>query len=275
MNFINFVFLIDEYKLGGLIMVSNYTISGMVISILISVLFPIGLLIYFRKKYIISYKVVGVGVLTWIVFSQILEKIMHVIVLRTTNIMAFPLIFTIYGALAAGIFEEVGRYISYKIFLKGKTEWKDGIAFGIGHGGIEAIFIGLISTLQYIVFSVMINSGTFATLSSKIPASSLSQIKSSLLQGTLMTASIGGIERVFAIILQIFFSLVVLYGVKHNKKVYLLIAILAHTFMDVFAGLYQVHVITNIFIVEAIVMSFAVVAIILIKKFKSQFSKIY
>jgi len=255
-------------------MVSNFTIVGMAISLLISIGVPIGLLIYFRKKYHISFKVVIVGVLTWIIFSQILEKLLHITVLKTTHIMAYPLIFSIYGALAAGIFEEVGRYTSYKLFLKGKTEWKDGIAFGIGHGGIEAIFIGLMSNVQNIVFAIMINGGTLEQLRGKLPSATLVQLKSSLLQITPITATLPGVERIFAIIVHIFCSLLVLYGVKHNKKVYLFLAILVHAFIDFVPALYQTHVITNIFIAEALVMICALVALILIKKFKSQFTTI-
>ena len=81
-------------------MVNKITILGMIIAIFISIGFSIVLLIYFRKKYLIFFKVVIVRVLTWIIFSQVLEKIMHVTVLKTTKIIAYPLIFAIYGALA-------------------------------------------------------------------------------------------------------------------------------------------------------------------------------
>ena len=252
-------------------MVSNSTIFGMVIALLVSVGFPIGLMIYFRKKYAISIKAVVIGGLTWIVFSQILEKILHVIVLKTTQIMTFPIVFVLYGALAAGVFEEVGRYIFYKIFLKGKTEWKDGVAFGIGHGGIEAIFLGLILNIQYISFATMINLGTFVQLSGQLPAEAMDQLKASLLQMTPFTATLGGIERIFAIIGQICLSLIVLYGIKNNKKIYLLLAILAHAFIDILPGLYQVKIITNLFMVEVVLMAVAIVAFVLIKRFKSQF----
>lgn len=100
----------------------------------------------------------------------------------------------------------------------------------------------------------MINLDTFEKLSGKLPAATLIQLKTRLLQATAITAILGGVERIFAIILHIFFSLLVLYGVKNNKKIYLSLAILAHSFVDFFPGLYQMHVITNILVVEALVM---------------------
>ena len=254
-------------------MVSNAAIFSMAIAIIISVGTPIGLLIYFRKKYRISYKAVIVGSLTWIIFSQVLEKLLHLAVLNSTQILAYPLIFAMYGALAAGVFEEVGRYIFYKLFLKGKTEWKDGVAFGIGHGGIEAIIIGLLMNLQLIVFALMINNGTFQLLRGKLPAAALEQLKSSVLLITPITATLGGFERLFAIVIQIFFSMLVLYGIKQNKKIYLLLAILAHTFVDISAGLYQAKIISNIYFIELSIMVMAVAAYLLIIKLKYLFIK--
>ena len=40
----------------------------------------------------------------------------------------------------AGLFEEVGRYLAFILILK-NLDWKNAVAFGIGHGGIEAILL--------------------------------------------------------------------------------------------------------------------------------------
>ena len=47
----------------------------------------------------------------------------------------------LYGGLMAGVFEETGRYVSFKWFLKKETRIQDGLSYGIGHGGIEAMLI--------------------------------------------------------------------------------------------------------------------------------------
>ena len=53
-----------------------------------------------------------------------------------------PYVFAIYGGLTAGIFEELGRFVAFFFLLKKYLDYKDGFAYGIGHGGIESILVG-------------------------------------------------------------------------------------------------------------------------------------
>ena len=50
-----------------------------------------------------------------------------------------------YGMLAvtAGLFEETARWIGFSLIRrkKGDLVWRDGLAFGLGHGGAEAVWI--------------------------------------------------------------------------------------------------------------------------------------
>ena len=157
-------------------MVSDNSILLMIISIIISLLIPIGLIVFFRKREKISMKPVFIGMLIFFVFTQILEKILHLIVIGN-NLISNAILFSIYGAFAAGIFEEVGRFIAFKTLLKENREWKDGIAYGLGHGGIEFILIGAIGMIQSLIFSFMINNGTFDTLiTSKLQGSQFEQL---------------------------------------------------------------------------------------------------
>lgn len=108
-------------------MVSNLSIVLLVFSAALSVAFPAILLIYYRKREKISFRPVIVGALIWFAFTQMLEKTLHIFVMNTM-LIKYPLLFSIYGALTAGIFEEVGRFTAFKIFLKNKREWKNGMA---------------------------------------------------------------------------------------------------------------------------------------------------
>lgn len=254
-------------------MVSNVSISYMVISIFFTLVVTLGTLTYFRKTEKISMKPVIFGALTFIVFSQVLEKLLHVFVINN-NLFSSPVAFSIYGALAAGIFEECGRFITFKTLLKKNHQWKDGIAFGIGQGGIEAIILGIISTVNYIVISTLINAGTFETsLGSSLPAESLSQLKA-LLTGPSSTFLVIGIERTFAFIMQIGLTMVVLHGIRSKKNIYLLLAILLHAVMDVPAALYQMKFITNLWIVEGMFFLYSLIALLYIVKSKNTFKRI-
>src|SRR5699024_7905221 len=120
--------------------------GGNIISINIKGIIAFGLLIFFLvfllKKYPKSCNPMLVGAWIFFVFAQVLEAILHQVVffvdIFTTNWLQNPLVYAIYASLAAGVFEEIGRFIGFRFLLKKFRSWKDGIAYGIGHGGIES-----------------------------------------------------------------------------------------------------------------------------------------
>lgn len=259
-------------------MVSNATIISIIISGILSILFPIIILVYLNKRYKISFKAVGVGALIFFVFVMILEKLMHQYFLMSNTAIAKalknPWLFATYGAFAAGIFEEVGRFVGYKFFLKGQTERKDGLAYGIGHGGIEAVLLGGIVAIQNLSFSMLLNKGTLeSSLGTSVPKATVLQIKNALISTPYYSFLLGGFERVFAFCIQILLSLVVLYGIKKKKYRFLLYAILIHAAIDFPACLFQKGMFTNTWILEGMYGVIAGVFLILIIKSKKYFEK--
>ncbi len=55
----------------------------------------------------------------------------------------------------SGLFEETARYIVLRWLAKGARRWQDGVMFGAGHGGIEAILIMGGATINGIVLLSM------------------------------------------------------------------------------------------------------------------------
>ncbi len=64
--------------------------------------------------------------------------------------MANFVLYCVFLAFTAGLFEETARWLGLKYGRRGKTGWVHGFAFGLGHGGIEAVgvaFQGLVPAL--------------------------------------------------------------------------------------------------------------------------------
>lgn len=178
-----------------------------------------------------------------------------------------PFVFAIYGGLTAGIFEELGRFVAFFFLLKKYLEYKDGFAYGIGHGGIESILIGGFSALQALIFANSINDGSFARLIEQKPE--LSILQNMLIQQPAYLYFLGSLERIMALVLQIAFTMLVLYAVKQKKYIFLVYAILFHAFVDFFAALYQTKTI-NIFVAEGITLLCTIGAVVLIRKMKEK-----
>lgn len=165
----------------------------------------------------------------------------------------------IFIAVSAGLFETVARYVGLKFLLKNKLNRINGVAYGIGHGGIEAILIVGLSYAANIVYSILINTG---------------QVSSAILPQLISTSPAlfltAGIERVFAMMFHIAAALLVAYGILYHKKIYIFASFLFHSILDCGAVLLQENLV-EIWIIELWVALIGLISLIFIIKSKSIF----
>lgn len=256
----------------------NEVYIGISVQIILAVIMPIVLLIIFQRKKWLSWKSLGIGVLIFFVFSQVLEKMLHIAVLAPTGTQlkwsANPYLFAIYGGLAAGIFEEMGRFFAFKLLLKKNHQYNDGLSYGLGHGGIEAILIGGLSGISSIILYSMVQSGAAVGMlgETPIPKEQLANIQTQFADAQFWIFAAGGMERIFALALHLALSLLVLYGVKQRQFTYVLYAILFHAGVNFLPALYQVGVIKSLLLVESMLFIVAIFCLYFIVKIKGRFA---
>lgn len=113
----------------------------------------------------------------------------------------------------AGLFEESARWAAMSFLLKRQQDMEHGLAFGLGHGGVEAM---LLIGPNMIAGLMMVLAGQGALF----PADA----------GSVLTA---GAERIFAMMFHVGASLLLMYGVKAGKALrYWAAAVALHTVLD-------------------------------------------
>ena len=229
-------------------MVPVSSIVLMVIDAVFGFAVPVALAWWLVKKYKLKLSTILIGAATFIVFALILEPILHRIVLlgpKGQTIQNNTLYYALYGGLAAGLFEETGRFLSMKFLMKKEpSTFKPAIAYGAGHGGAEMLILLGVSMIGTIVMALMINSGGAEALAAQAPAEAQEQMQAQLTQ--IQTASsatylLGLWERFSAMILQISLSVLVWAAVRKGGKWLLLFpaAILLHALVDGVAVILQ------------------------------------
>ena len=221
--------------------------AGIVVPPVIAIIWKV------KKKEKISTMLVGAA--TFLLFALILEKpIQNILVFPTMMglpyhgaaqfLDAHPILWAIVLGLFPGVFEETGRLVAYKTVLKNRKNRETSISHGIGHGGIEVMFVMGMTYVTYIAYALMINSGNFGTLIEQAQA----QGPESVAQGYAIAEQLaafsagdlllGFVERVFAVMFHIGASVLVFYACKDKKRFWLYpFAIVMHTAMDSVAGL--------------------------------------
>lgn len=187
--------------------------AGIIFTIVISIGLPLGGLIYAIYKK--SYLPFVLGIIAF-VGSQILIRI-PILTYLGQNSFAYsmfqvtqPMLFWIALGLSAGIFEELARYVLMR-YLMTRKSWQAGFLFGAGHGGIEAVLLVGLAAIGALFSPTMIMQGD--------------------------AFFIGGIERLFAMVLHIGLSIIVLTGVKQKKFGYVVLAIIIHGAIDALIGI--------------------------------------
>lgn len=256
-------------------MISNATITAMIFQVLFSLILFAGLILFYRRKTGIYVKPLLIGGVGFIVFTQVLEKILHVIVITNfPDYASYPWLFGLYGGLAAGLFEELGRFLLYTWLLKKFLDYKGGLSFGIGWGGTEAVVLALTFTLPNVIFAILINAGTFeSTMAASLPAEQIALIKETMMNQNAVSYLLGCAERFFAAFIQIAFSLLIMTAVVKKNFSYVIYAILIHAVIDFPAVFYQTGHIQSLWVIEIYFAVIGFLAILYSRKAKSILSK--
>lgn len=217
--------------------VSGASITGMVVSLLLSVGLPIFLCIFIYKKTKAWVPAFFIGCGIFVGFAMILEQICHTVVLTVTGSVIRDNIwlYGIYGGLAAALFEETGRLIAMKFCLKKHLTRENALMYGAGHGGIEAFLILGMSSMSNLLTAAMINGGLMEkTMTVLEPAQQeVSYNQLSVLWTTpAYQFYLAPVERISAIALQIALSILVFSAVKTGKKLHLAAAFGIHFAVD-------------------------------------------
>ena len=204
-----------------------------------------------------------IGAATFFAVAVVLEGIFHALFLFVITPVADFInsnffVYVLYGSFMAGIFEETGRFVSFKLMKKRYSELDDAVAFGIGHGGFECAYVLGIGIGSYIIMAFMINMGlgnlifagmTEAEIAMAVPI--LENIAS--VTPGLALAAIA--ERISAMTFHICNSVIVFNGVKNGKISRLFIAIFAHGAFNMAALILNEY--CGVLVTEAALFAFA------------------
>lgn len=213
------------------------TFAGIIFSLCISIALPVVLLIVVHKKTKARMAMAGIGAATFFLFAMVLEQILHAVVLGVggERITGNIWIYGLYGGLAAGLFEEVGRFVAMRFAMKKQLNLPNALMYGVGHGGIEAILIVGLASVSNLVTSIMINAGTLeaslGALDQATKEATLTQL-SALWTTPSYQFFLSGIERIVAVTLHIALSVLVFQAVKLGKKRYWFLAFAIHVGVD-------------------------------------------
>lgn len=228
--------------------VSGSTLAALTAQLIFVTALPIGLLIWWQKRTHANIFPTVIGMLVFLVFVQILEQILHQAFLLSNNaiarsITANPWLYMLYGGLAAGLFEETGRFMAFQYVLRKHPQRETAISYGIGHGGYECLAVTGLTTLSYLILAMFLHTDMVPMMLEMFTAEEAALIEEVLAQ----VASFNPrdslwalVERASAMLLHVSLSVLVFSAVHQPECGWrYLAAIVVHTIANLPAGAYQ------------------------------------
>ena len=230
---------------------------------------PVGLTIYMTRKFKQGWRLFLIGAATFI-FSQVLHIPFNALVSPLFNqfgFIALPVvlqnaILSGFLGLSAGLFEELSRYAMYRWWAKDARSWGMGLLAGAGHGGIEAIILGLLVLYGYIQMLIVRGVDISTLVAPDQVELAKTQIQAYWSAPWYMTM-LGALERLFTIPLHLACSVLVLQAFTRKKFWWVGLAILYHALADGVA-VFVSQIGFSALAIEGIIGIFAIMSIVIV-----------
>ena len=224
--------------------------------LLFSLALPILALVIWKKKEGTELRPAWIGAAAYFVFGMVLEQLINAAVLGTGSsavsafLLGHPWLYAVYGGLSAGILEETARFLVYRTMLKDSVGRENAVTFGIGFGGLECIMV-----LGLTVLSTLMMSISFNNMGAEAFAAQYANSEYQIVLETI--AEINAISPLAGL----------MFGVVRSQKFWLYpVSILLHAVVGVLAALYQTNVLTSVYLLEVLLVVYAVAVFFLARK---------
>lgn len=233
------------------------SIIAIVFTVILTIALPVGAMLWLWPRGG-RWPVFLVGAATFVLFAMVLEQGLHYLVLMSPmggRIRNNIWLYAFYGGLAAGVFEETGRFVAFKCFLKKRTEPVTALCCGLGHGGAEAFLVVGLTMIGNLALAALADSGSLTDPSLAAMAETVKATPAALFLWA-------GFERVVAIALHTANSVLVFAAANRPGKFRLFpLAIVTHAGANFIAAV--ANQFCSVAVTELLVLVFTALVVLL------------
>jgi uncharacterized membrane protein YhfC len=205
------------------------------IEVLIMLGLPLGLALLLRRRPGVAWGLIVAGAIAFVGSQAVHLPLNWALGLlgaeRGVALWPLPLMALVAG-LSAGVCEELARYLVLRLWRREARSWVQGVAFGVGHGGVESIFAAVLVLITFVNMLVLRQMGLETLgLSGEMLELAQAQVEAYWSMAWYLPL-LGGLERVFAMAIQVALSLLVVRALARDNLLWLLAAIGAHALVD-------------------------------------------
>jgi uncharacterized membrane protein YhfC len=236
---------------------------------LLMVAIPVGLGIYLTRRFHLGWRIWLIGAATFILsqighipFNQGLTLLFQRGILPSPPAeWRLPFNAVVLG-LSAGLFEELARYGAYRWWAKEARSWRKGVLLGAGHGGAEALILGLLVLYAFAQMLALRGQDLSSLLGNQMTPAQIQALQAQLnvyWSAPWAATLFGALERAFTIPVQITLSVIVLQAFVRRQSRWVWLAVGWHALIDA-ASVYASNTI-GIYWTEAVIALVALISL--------------
>ena len=213
----------------------NLLPAALTINSLLMMVIPVIVAIIMVRRFKYGWRFVWIGAATFVIsqvghipFNLLLTELFKRGILPSPP-SEYALVFNaIVLGLSAGLWEEITRWSVYRWWAKDARSWRKAVLMGTGHGGIEAILLGLLALYTFVQLMALKQVDVVSILPPG-QAELVQQQVEAYWATPLSHALLGALERSLTLVVHITLSVVVLQAVIRHQLRWLWLAIGLHT----------------------------------------------
>jgi ABC-2 type transport system permease protein len=213
-------------------LIPNYTLS-----IILMLLIPVVLAAWLRRRFPVPWLLFAVGMATFAAAQAVHIPLNNLLskwgILPQAGAINQPAVWqtALVLGLTAALCEEFGRVIAYAIMRRYRS-FEAGVMMGLGHGGIEAMILGGMFTAATVSVLLPISNTGIQQLALPVEQAVALQLQIDTLLASPWSAFLPLIERLLAISIQVFLSVLVLKAFQRHNAWFVVLAITYHMLLD-------------------------------------------
>ncbi|WP_246794986.1 YhfC family glutamic-type intramembrane protease [Burkholderia perseverans] len=218
--------------------VAPATLVALIVGTLLVALLPIVTYRLLKAPMKLDRRDAIVGIAAFMLFATLLERGFYALALGMPAITQFlvkPAAFVAFGTIAAAVFEEAGRYLGMRFVERryGASPGDGrGLGYGIGFGGAQAWFVGVIVLGQWTWLVWLAQRGQLNEQLATMPTDLALRIQMMLVTMSVPSIGVRVFECIAAFTFQLAMSVIVWRGVQARKRWILPLAIVLHPIGD-------------------------------------------
>ncbi len=197
---------------------------------------PIALGVFLARRFRLGWGLFFVGMVTFIL-SQVVHIPLNLVLQRLGVFTAVPApwqlpVSAVLLGLSAGLCEEIARYLVLRFWRRDARSWRAALVFGAGHGGVEAILVGVVTAVAFVQITALANTD-LNTLGLNPEQLAALRAQLTLYQTAPWPAALlGALERLFALCVHLGLTVMVMQAFTRGRLWWLAAAIAWHALVN-------------------------------------------